>query len=172
MNAIAKMLAVALFLHASYAAAQSCSSVVSEMKHKSALGKKTRLTMMTSQRNGIHTYSGQRPGTAGYEARLLWSAPYMTTATTGGVRGHLQWNIRDNPQASPYYQNFSLRFSEIETLDFFLETTRMHIYNSTWNYWSLVDNLQCSNGVIWGLGDPMYRNDGPALYVFSYSYDP
>lgn len=176
MKYIAKTIVlVVVSLLPAHAHAQSCSAVISQMvANWQNSGLKTRVTVLSHQKNGIRAFSGARPpvdGAPDYEARLVWNGSWMTNLATGGTPGLMQFVDRFNTTVGND-QNFSVHPPHMEGVDFYLSASYLVIHNRVWGNYLWIPNPQCSNGVMWGLGDPIGNANGQnkALYVFSYSF--
>lgn len=178
MKTTIKALAVAVVTLASMAAhAQSCTATLNEMISKwQTEGKKTTLTMLSHQGNGLRTFSGAHAPVAGapeYEARLVWNGNWMTNTAPGGSRGKVQFSDRLNTTQSTFAtQNFSVVPGAMTEFDFYVGSNLIVLRDATWGNWIWISNLRCENGVIWGLGDPIGNNNGGrrAVYVFSFGF--
>lgn len=165
---------VALFSVSAHA--QSCANTVAEMAAKSAQGYRTSLTYISYQANGLSSYAGRT-----FEAYLKWDGSRMSSRATGGHAGSIQFSDRSHgiygctpAQAwdCPHVQDFTIYSESMESVDVYLTSSTIQIYNNKWGYWITISNPQCANGVIWGLGTPVGNANGSnrAVYVFSYAY--
>jgi hypothetical protein len=160
------------------AQAQTCQQMVSSMKQKAITGYQTRAFLISSQANKVSSSSGRHPADNSW-ATLDWDAQnqVMTTEKGQGSGGWLQFNDRYyTPSASFASQNFSVRYTQLEYYDLKIDAlgTVATIRNYTWNYTITISQLMCSNGLMYGFGNPIGNHNGgkPAMYVLSFTTFP
>ncbi len=155
--------------------AQSCATLINTMANAWTNNHlKTTVTVMSHQANGLSAYSGAHPGGTGlpqYEARLVWNGNWMLSTIQGGSPGLMQFSDRYTtyiPAAQA--QNYSVEPGQMDGVDIYLSTAYAVVYDRVWGNYMWVINPQCSNGVMFGLGDPIgLNNTGQAMWVFSFA---
>lgn len=165
-----KLVVASAVLFASYAGAQSCSSLFSTMQSQAAIGNKTIVTMMARRPNGVEWYSGAHGASTAFDGKMLYSAGtgYMTSEMTGGVVGKEQFNDRANTSATPSTQPFSVLTASMENVYFWMNASTMYVHNTSWGFWTTIP-ITCAEGVVYGVGVDDYGVVVGA-FVFSVSY--